>query len=88
MILYAAGENQEALDRFRPTDTNGLFTGELIKMMRVPGLSVREMVTRVRNDVSAKAASIGHKQTPALYDEAVGDFVFTPNQNVERPPVP
>jgi tetratricopeptide (TPR) repeat protein len=78
MILYSAGVDQEAVDRMTPTDTNGLFTGELVKMMRVPGLSVQEMMRRTRNEVSKRADSIGHKQTPALYDEASGDFMFTP----------
>jgi tetratricopeptide (TPR) repeat protein len=78
MILYSAGVDQEAVDKLTPTDTNGLFTGELVKMIHVPGLSVQEMMRRTRNVVSRKAESIGHKQTPALYDEASGDFMFTP----------
>jgi tetratricopeptide (TPR) repeat protein len=78
MILYSAGVDQEALDKLTPTDTNGLFTGELVKMMQLPGLSVQEVMRRTRSEVSKKAESIGHKQTPAIYDETSGDFMFTP----------
>src|SRR5262249_37974089 len=78
MILYSAGVDQEAIDRLTPADANGLFTGESVKMMQVPGLPVREMMSRIKNEVSKKAESIRHKQTPALYDEASGDFIFTP----------
>jgi tetratricopeptide (TPR) repeat protein len=86
MILYSAGVDQEAVDKLTPTDTNGLFTGELVKMMQVPGLSVQEMMRRIRNEVSRKAESIGRKQTPALYDEASGDFTFTPTATGKNGP--
>ena len=80
MVLYAAGTNQQALDRLGPQDRdpNGLFTRTLLREMRSPGLPVRELVGRVRNAVADAARAIGHDQIPAIYDEAVGDFVFTP----------
>lgn len=80
MVLYAAGSNQRALDRLGEgdTDPNGLFTRSLLRALQVPGLSVREVIRRVRADVAEAARAAGHDQVPALYDEAVGDFVFTP----------
>jgi uncharacterized caspase-like protein len=86
MVLYAAGTNQQALDRLGPDDRdpNGLFTRMLLRTMSTPGLSVRDVISRVRTEVARAARSVGHDQTPAIYDEAIGDFVFTP---VAAPPV-
>ncbi|MBR0668137.1 caspase family protein, partial [Roseomonas hellenica] len=80
MVLYAAGTNQQALDRLGrdDRDPNGLFTRVLLRTIRVPGLSVREVIGRVRTEVATAARGVGHDQTPAIYDEAIGDFVFTP----------
>lgn len=89
MVLYAAGTNQQALDRLGPDDRdpNGLFTRTLLRAIRQPGLPVREVVSRVRNEVSEAARRIGHEQIPAIYDEAVGDFVFTPAAVTQPGPV-
>lgn len=86
MVLYAAGSNQQALDRLGPDDRdpNGLFTRVLLRTINTPGLPVREVISRVRTEVSRAARGVGHDQTPAIYDEAIGDFVFTP---VTAPPV-
>ncbi len=85
MVLYAAGTNQQALDRLNrdDRDPNGLFTRVLLRTMRTPGLPVREVIGRVRTEVAQAARGVGHDQTPAIYDEAIGDFVFTP-----APPAP
>lgn len=89
MVLYAAGTNQQALDRLGPDDRdpNGLFTRTLLRTIRQPGLPVREVVSRVRNEVAEAARRVGHEQIPAIYDEAVGDFVFTPAAVVATAPV-
>lgn len=80
MVLYAAGTNQQALDRLGPDDRdpNGLFTRVLLRTIGTPGLPVREVISRVRTEVARQARGVGHDQTPAIYDEAIGDFVFTP----------
>lgn len=80
MVLYAAGTNQQALDRLGrdDRDPNGLFTRVLLRTISVPGLSVRDVIGRVRTEVARAARGVGHDQTPAIYDEAIGDFVFTP----------
>ena len=90
MVLYAAGTNQQALDRLGPDDRdpNGLFTRTLLRAIREPGLPVRALVSRVRNEVAEAAGRIGHEQIPAIYDEAVGEFFFTPAAAVARPPPP
>ncbi len=80
MVIFAAGANQTALDSLGSTDreSNGLFTREFLKAIRTPGLDVQEVVRRVRLAVIEKAKAVGHTQTPAVYDQSVGTFVFTP----------
>ncbi len=80
MIVYSAGANQQAIDNLGVTDPdpNGLFTREFLKAIAVPGVSVRDAISRVKIAVATAADSIGLKQTPAIYDEATGDFIFTP----------
>lgn len=81
MILFAAGAGQEAVDSIAGDDSpNGLFTGELVKAMQEPGLSVIEVMIKAKQAVIAKAAAIGREQIPSLYDQSVGTFVFTPSE--------
>jgi hypothetical protein len=90
MVVYAAGADQEALDRLSSADTdpNGLFTREFIKAMRKPGLNVQDVITEVKLAVIQKAKSVGHTQTPAIYDQSVGTFVFSEGHGVAKPVVP
>ena len=78
MVMFSAGTGQQALDKLGNSDKekNGLFTRILLKEMIKPGLSVDRVLRNVRTEVVALAKSIGHEQTPALYDQAVGDFFF------------
>lgn len=78
MILFSAGAGQQALDRLGKEDKerNGLFTRIFVKEMVKPGVSVDRVLRNVRNEVVRLAKSVGHDQTPALYDQAVGDFYF------------
>lgn len=79
MIVYSAGANQKALDRLgdNDRDPNGLFTREFLKAIRTPGLTVQEAVNQIKSSVIAQAKSVGHVQTPAIYDQSVGTFMFT-----------
>lgn len=78
MIIFSAGSGQQALDKLDNSDTdrNGLFTRVFIKEMVKPGISVDRVLRNVRNEVVKLAKSVGHEQTPALYDQAVGEFYF------------
>ncbi|HEY5871156.1 MAG TPA: SUMF1/EgtB/PvdO family nonheme iron enzyme [Candidatus Tectomicrobia bacterium] len=78
MVIYSAGINEQALDRLSETDAdpNGLFTRELLKYLRQPGVRVDDMLKQVRGAVRTKAAEIGHTQSPAFYDQSSGDFYF------------
>ncbi len=78
MIMFSAGSGQQALDRLGDNDKekNGLFTRIFVKEMVKPGLSVDRVLRNVRNEVVRLARTVGHEQTPALYDQAIGEFYF------------
>lgn len=78
MIMFSAGSGQQALDRLGDNDKerNGLFTRIFVKEMVKPGISVDRVLRNVRNEVVRLARSVGHEQTPALYDQAIGEFYF------------
>lgn len=78
MIMFSAGTGQQALDRLGDSDKdkNGLFTRIFVKEMLKPGLSVDRVLRNVRTEVVRLARSVGHEQTPALYDQAIGEFYF------------
>ncbi|MBI5719016.1 MAG: caspase family protein [Burkholderiales bacterium] len=80
LVIMAASKGQQALDRLGNNDPvpNGLFTRELIKHMRVKGLSAVEMLRKVRASVETTAEKVNHKQRPALMDESSSDFFFYP----------
>jgi hypothetical protein len=80
LVIMAASRGQQALDRLSETDAvpNGLFTRELVRHMRIRGLSAVEMLRQVRSSVEAAAEAVNHKQRPALMDESSSDFFFYP----------
>jgi hypothetical protein len=76
--MFSAGAGEQALDRLGPADQekNGLFTRVLLREMIKPGIPVDRVLRNVRAEVVKLASSVGREQTPALYDQAVGDFYF------------
>ncbi len=78
MIIMAASKGQQALDRLSDNDpvANGLFTRELVRQMRQPGMSAGEVLKRVRANVERAAQSVNHAQRPSLVDESSSDFFF------------
>lgn len=79
MIMFSAGAGQQALDKLGTADKekNSVFTRVLLKEMVKPGIPVDRVLRNVRNEVVRLSKNIGHEQTPALYDQAVGDFYFS-----------
>jgi hypothetical protein len=71
LIAYATAPGRVAADG---AGQNGLYTSELLKEMRVPGLSVIEMFMRVRAEVMKQTAN---KQVPWEASSLVGTFYFT-----------
>ena len=78
MVMFSAGSGQQALDKLGNNDANknGLFTRILLKEMSKPGVPVDKVLKNVRNEVVNLAKGVGHEQTPALYDQSVGEFFF------------
>jgi formylglycine-generating enzyme required for sulfatase activity len=70
LIAYATAPGRVASDG---TGHNGLYTSELLKQMRVAGLSATEMFMRVRADVMKQTAN---KQVPWEASSLVGAFYF------------
>jgi hypothetical protein len=80
MVIFSAGTGQQALDKLGADDKepNGLFTRLFLREMEKPGVSVDRVLRSVRTEVARLARSVGHEQTPALYDQSLGDFFFKP----------
>lgn len=80
MVLYAAGEGQQALDRLGQNDpvNNGVFTRVFVKEMARPGIPVDQVLRNVRVEVHRLAQSVKHEQVPALYDQVLGTYYFYP----------
>lgn len=78
MVVYSAGARQAAIDRLgaHDTDRNGLFTRELLPLMRRPGLTIHDIIQKTRTSVISKAQSVGRVQTPAVYDETQGGTFY------------
>ncbi|GEM_PF-648555 len=66
IIVYATSAGSVAQDG---TGKNGVFTGELLKNLKTPGLDVMEVFSRTGEGV--QRATLG-RQTPALYTQFFG----------------
>ena len=71
-IAYATSPGSVASDG---KGDNGLYTGELIRYMKTPGLKVEEVFKRVRANVQKKS---NNKQVPWEASSLTGDFFFKP----------
>jgi Caspase domain/F5/8 type C domain len=94
-IMFSAGGGEAALDRLSDGDTatNSVFTRTLIPLLAHGALNLPELARETRCRVHELAASAGHSQTPAYYDEVLGDFSFGPETDTNAappalPPVP
>ncbi len=76
LIAYATAPGRVASDG---TGENGLYTSELLKKVRVPGLSATEMFMRVRAEVMQQT---NNKQVPWEASSLVGAFYF--NASLKR----
>src|SRR5262249_47867329 len=70
LIAYATAPGRVASDG---VGQNGLYTSELLKQMRVAGLSVTDMIMRVRAEIMQETAG---KQVPWEASSLVGSFYF------------
>ena len=56
------------------SDPNSVYTRTLLPSLQTPGKSITEIARDVRRGVRDLANKVNHVQTPAYYDEVVGDF--------------
>lgn len=70
-IAFATSPGRTAADE--GNGRNGLFTGELISVVREPGLTIDEVFNRVRDQVSRKS---GGQQLPWSTSSLIGGFYF------------
>jgi hypothetical protein len=73
-VIFSAGAGQEALDRLGPDDThpNSVFTRLFIDLVKRPDLDLIDVAKELQIEVPKLAASIGHEQLPAYYDQIAG----------------
>lgn len=74
LIAFATDAGQTALDG---EGTNGLYTQELLKHLRTPGLTVEQVFKRTRAGVLERSDG---GQIPAEYSRLVGDDIFLAGQ--------
>jgi uncharacterized caspase-like protein len=75
LIAYATAPGRVAADG---AGTNGLYTSELLKAMRLPGLTATDMFMQVRAEVMKHT---GNKQVPWEASSLVGSFYFSGGAN-------
>jgi uncharacterized caspase-like protein len=86
-IIFSAGAKQTALDRLADGDAspNSVFTRNFVKELATPGLTLVQIAKRTQADVRQMALSVRHEQTPAYYDQIVGDVVLN-GKAADAPP--
>lgn len=84
VVVMAAANGERALDYVPGATTgNGLFTHELVRALKTPGLDVLSAVRKTRAQVLAAARTVNHAQKPTYVDElAEGDFVMFPSVQI------
>ena len=86
--IYSAGFGQAALDRLGDADRspNSVFTRVLIPALARTDAHLADIVIDLREEVARLAATIGHEQYPAYYDQTRGGRIFLAQQR--RPAAP
>jgi len=80
-ISYATAPGRVASDG---SGRNGLYTEQLVKHMKTPGLPIEAMFKRVREEVYKKSKK---KQVPWSASSLLGNFTFRKAEPVKPPPV-
>lgn len=79
-VLYSAGSGQAALDRLGENDShkNSVFTRTLLTELTKPDQSMVQVAKRTQVQVRKLARKVGHEQTPAYYDQIIGELYLAP----------
>jgi hypothetical protein len=80
LIAFATDAGRVANDG---DGTNGLYTEELLKNLRTPGLSIEQVFKRTRAAVLTRS---GGTQIPAEYSRLIGDDIFLAGASVAETP--
>ena len=78
LVVYAAGANQQALDRLSLDDASpySVFTRTLLPKLRHPGKPLLRAFDEAREETTELAQQISHSQRPAIYSDVSIDFCF------------
>jgi hypothetical protein len=73
-IMYSAGSGETALDQLSSADRNpnSVYTRNLLPLLKTPSMSLTEVAEQVRVLVRQMAATVQHRQTPAYYNQVLG----------------
>jgi hypothetical protein len=88
LVMYSAGAGQQALDRLgeRDKNPNSVFTRTLLPLLQTPGLEINVLAREVKRRVRDLARTVGgHRQTPAVYNEVIGNFYLKPGGGKPAP---
>ena len=79
LVLFSAGAGQQALDRLSDDDSNpnSVFTRSFLPLVKQQGLELSRLSRLLKGKVRDLAKSVGHKQTPAVYNEVIGDVFLS-----------
>lgn len=80
LIFFATSEGSTANDNTYDK-TNSLFTSELLKYIRIPDLTIRNIVDKVINGVEQRS---DYKQIPQKMEDLRGDFYFIKTSDEEK----
>ncbi len=74
-IMFSAGTGQLALDRLSDDDgeATSVFTRTLLQNLGRSDMSLTDIAKATQVEVRDLARSVGHNQTPAYYDQIVGE---------------
>lgn len=82
IIVFATEEGKTASDN--PGERNGLFTGELLKNITKPNLSINDILQNTRQNVYQRSNG---NQLPSDYNKMLGGFYFIKTKEVIIPKV-
>lgn len=82
LIAYSTDAGRTAADG---NGTNGLYTGELLKHLQTPGLTIEQVFKRTRAGVMVQSDGA---QIPAEYSRLVGEDIYLAGPGAVTPPVP
>ena len=79
LVLFSAGAGQAALDRLGDDDRhpNSIFTRKFLPLVETKGLELSQLARKLKSEVRSLARTVGHKQTPAVYNEVIGNVYLS-----------